>query len=80
MNRALVNYVDFINYRRSLFGHEPWDVYDNYAELREEIDVLGDPEILSGDGEYSRAETQRRTDDWLDAMAELDRIGQELMA
>jgi len=81
MNKALANYIDRINIRRSLFGgRPPLDVYDDYVELRTEIEALGSPEILAGDGEYTREETQRRTDEWIDAMVELDNIEKELVA
>ena len=78
--KALVRYMDEINYRRSLFGKAPLDPYADYAEVRIEVEALGDPALLSGDGEYTRAETQRRTDEWLDAMQELNHIEAELTA
>lgn len=81
MNKALAIYIDQINYRRSFFsGCAPLDVYYDHAELRELIYSLGDPAILSGDGEYTREETESRTNEWIDAMTELDWIGVELAA
>ena len=77
---ALTRYTDHINLRRAMLGRAPLDVYSDYVELRMEIEALGSPEILAGDGEYSRAETEARTNDWIDAMRELDRIEQELTA
>lgn len=77
---ALTRYLDEINLRRSLFGRAPLDPYADYWEVRIEVEALGSPEILAGDGEYSRAETQRRTDEWIDAMLALDEIGEELTA
>ena len=78
--KALTRYMDHINLRRAMLGRTPLDVYADYVELRAEIEALGSPEILGGDGEYSRAETQQRTDNWIDAMRELDKIEQELTA
>jgi len=78
MNKALSSYIDQVNYRRSLFGSAPLDVYYDHVELREVIYSLGDPAILSGDGEYTREETERRTNEWIDAITELDWIGVEL--
>jgi hypothetical protein len=78
--KALTRYMDHINLRRAMLGRAPLDVYSDYVELRMEIEALGSPEILSGDGEYPLAESRRRTDEWIDAMRELDRIEQELTA
>lgn len=78
--KALVRYMDEINHRRSLFGKAPFDLYADYAEVRAEIEALGSPEILSHDGEYTRAETESRTNEWLDAIRELDSIEAELTA
>lgn len=78
--KALNSYLDFINLRRSLFGQDPLDLYNDYAEIRAKIENLGSPEILSGNGEYPLEESRRRTDNWLDAMAELDSIEKELVA
>lgn len=77
--QALTNYLDQINYRRSLFGKAPLDLYADYVEVRTQVEALGSPEILSGDGEYPLEESRRRTDEWLDAMQELKDIGKELM-
>lgn len=76
---ALDIYLDQINARRALFGLGPLDPYADYVELRTEVEALGSPEILSGDGEYPLEESRRRTDEWLDAMDKLVRIGEELM-
>jgi hypothetical protein len=78
--KALISYLDFINLRRSLFGQDPLDLYNDYAEVRRTVENLGSPELLSGNGEYPLEESRRRTDNWLDAMAELDNIEKELMA
>lgn len=78
--KALTRYTDHINLRRAMLGRAPLDVYNDYVELRAEIEALGSPEILSGDGEYSVEETRQRTNDWIDAMLELDKIEQELTA
>ena len=78
---ALIRYLDSINHRRSLFGRRRvLDLYDDYAEVRIEIEALGSPEILSGDGEYTREETEARTNEWIDAMLALDEIEKELTA
>jgi len=78
---ALTRYMDFINFRRSfVFGQPPLDVYADYVEVRQEVEAMGTPEILSGDGEYSIDVTAHRTNEWLDAITELNEIEQELVA
>ena len=78
--KALTRYMDYINLRRVMLGRAPLNLYNDYVELRAEIEAMGSPEILGGDGEYSVEETRQRTNDWIDAMLELDRIGEELTA
>jgi len=75
---ALIHYVDNINFRRSLFGAAPLDLYADYAEVSHQIEVLGSPEILSGDGHYTIEETTQNTNVWLDAMSQLKEIEKEL--
>lgn len=77
MNNALTSYLDEINFKRSLFGQEPLDVYNDFDYVSETIENLGSPEILSADGEYSRAEIKRRTNKWIDAMNQLKEIKKE---
>ena len=78
---ALDRYMDFINFRRGfLFDLPPLDPYRDYVEVRSEVEAMGTPENLSMDGELNRAETEHRTNEWLDAMQELIWIGEELMA
>jgi len=78
--KALTHYIDHINLRRAMLGRAPLDAYADYAELRAEIEALGSPEILAGDGEYTRKETEDRTNDWIDAIQELNRIEAEVTA
>jgi len=78
--KALVSYMDRINAHLAIFGEAPLDPYRDYAEVRRAVEVLGSPEILSMDGELSRAETEHRTNEWLDAIMELNAIEQELTA
>ena len=75
MNKPLAAYIDRINFQRSLFGLGPLDVFDDYAELKEQLDLLGSPEILAADGEYSQEEVERRTQEWNDASTELYWMG-----
>ena len=75
MNKALVGYIDYINHKRSIFGRSPLDVFDDYAELQEELNILGSPEALAGDGEYSSEEVRRRTEEWNEAVTELYWMG-----
>jgi len=77
--KALTSYLDFINLKRSLFGEDPLDLYNDFAEVSRTIEILGSPEVLSGNGEYGRAETERRTNNWIDAMYELEEIEKELV-
>jgi len=78
--KALTEYMAQINAHLAIFGEAPLDPYRDYAEVRRAVEVLGSPEILSKDGELSIDETVERTNTWLDAMAELDAIEQELTA
>ena len=78
--KALTGYMDRINAHLAIFGEAPLDPYRDYAEVRRAVEVLGSPEILSMDGELSRAETEHRTNEWLDAIMELNAIEQELTA
>jgi len=78
--KALTEYMAQINAHLAIFGEAPLDPYRDYAEVRQAVEVLGSPEILSKDGELSIDETVERTNTWLDAMAELDAIEQELTA
>lgn len=78
MNKPLAAYIDRINVQRALFGRAPLDVFDDYVELKGELDLLGSPEILAGDGEYSREEVERRTQEWNDAVTELYWMGVSL--
>jgi len=78
--KALTEYMAQINAHLAIFGEAPLDPYRDYAEVRRAVEVLGSPEILTKDGELTRAEVEARTNTWLDAMAELDAIEQELTA
>jgi len=78
--KALTEYMAQINAHLAIFGEAPLDPYRDYAEVRRAVEVLGSPEILSKDGKLSIDETVERTNTWLDAMAELDAIEQELTA
>lgn len=78
--KALTRYLDQINAHLAVFGRSPLDPYADYVELRRAVEVLGSPEILSKDGTLSREETESRTNEWIDAMAELDSIEAELTA
>ena len=78
--KALTEYMAQINAHLEIFGEAPLDPYRDYAEVRRAVEVLGSPEILSKDGKLSIDETVERTNTWLDAMAELDAIEQELTA
>jgi len=78
--KALTEYMDQINAHLAVFGESPLDPYRDYAEVRRAVEVLGSPEILTKDGTLTRAEVEARTNTWLDAIAELDRIEQELTA
>jgi hypothetical protein len=78
--KALNSYLIEINYHRGRLGLGILDLYNDYAGVREIVEEMGSPEILSGNGEYPLEETRRRTDNWLDAMAELDNIEKELVA
>ena len=69
---ALDIYLNEINGRRGLIGMKPLDPRENFTKVYTEIAVLGSPDILSKDGELSVEETRKRTDLWLDAMAELN--------
>ena len=77
--KELTQYIDQINFKRSLFGASPLDIYSDYVEVSEQIELLGSPEILSMDVELSREEVEQRTNMWLDAMAQLKEIEQELV-
>ena len=78
---ALDRYMDLINFRRGfLFDLPPLDPYCDYAEVRSAVEAMGSPENLSMDGELTRAETEDRTNDWIDAMVALDEIERELVA
>lgn len=78
--KALVHYLDEINAHLAVFGRAPLDPYADYVELRCAVEVLGSTEILSKDGTLSREETESRTNEWIDAMRELDKIEAELTA
>ena len=75
MNKALAGYIDHINLRRAILGRPTLDVFDNYSELQEELNILGTPEALSSNGEYSQEEVERRTEEWNDASTELYWMG-----
>ena len=75
MNKALAGYIDHINLRRAMLGRPTLDVFDDYAEIQEELNILGSPEVLAGDGEYSSEEVRRRTEEWNDASTELYWMG-----
>lgn len=78
--KALIHYIDQINAHLAVFGRTPLDLYADYVEVRHAVEVLGSPKILSKAGTLSREETEARTNKWLDAMSELDRIEAELTA
>ena len=75
MNKSLAGYIDHINLRRAMLGRPTLDVFDNYFELQEELNILGTPEALSANGEYSQKEVERRTEEWNDASTELYWMG-----
>ena len=76
--KALINHINRINLKRSLFGADPLDLTYNIVEVREALEAMGDPAALSADGEYSRAETERRTNEWLDAITQLNEYEKEI--
>ena len=78
MNNALTNYMNQINFKRSLFGEAPLDPYTDFAEVYTQIDSLGSPEILSMDGELSIDEVAERTNMWIDAIYQLKEIEKEI--
>jgi len=77
--KALVQHIDRINLKRSLFGADPLDLTHDIVEIREALEAMGDPAALSADGEYSRAETERRTNEWIDAITQLKEYEKELV-
>jgi len=74
MNNALATYLDEINFKRSLFGEGPLDIYEDYNYLSDRLYSLGSPEILSKDGELSIEEHQARFDFWMEAVEELSQL------
>jgi len=76
--KELTQYIDQINFKRSLFGKAPVELTNDIVEIRETIEGEGQPAQLSGDGEYSIDETARRTNFWLDAITQLNEYEKEL--
>ena len=76
--KALINHIDQINFKRSLIGFDPLDLTADIVDIRHMLEAMGDPAALSGDGEYNRAETERRTNEWLDAITQLNEYEKEL--
>jgi len=68
--KALTEYMEQIN------AH--LDPYRDYAEVRLAVEELGSPKILTKNDTLTQEEVVARTNKWLDAIAELDAIEQEL--
>ena len=74
MNNALNIYMEQINSKRAIFGKEPLDLHADFDDIYVEVDALGSPEILSGDGELPIDMVEARTQLWNEAMDALDKI------
>jgi len=76
--KALKEYMEEINAHLVTLGEVPLDPYHDYAEVRLAVEALGIPKILTKNDTLAQEEVVARTNKWLDAIAELDEIKQEL--
>jgi len=76
--KALKEYMEQINAHLATLGEAPLDPYRDYADVRLAVEELGVPKILTKNDTLAQEEVVARTNKWLDAIAELDAIKQEL--